>query len=64
MCEWHKRSTNELVSEDHKCESCSAGCTSQQTDQKTMEEVSAAPYLLAAGAIILIASVLYRWLMA
>ena len=50
--------------EEHKCESCSAGCTSRQTDQKTMEEVSAAPYLLAAGAIILIASVLYRWLAA
>jgi len=28
-----------------------------------MEEVSAAPYLLAAGALILMASILYRWFM-
>lgn len=49
---------------EHKCESCSAGCTSRQTDQKTMEEVSAAPYLLAAGVIIVIVSILYRWLLA
>ncbi|MGB9616293.1 MAG: hypothetical protein ACP5M0_13295 [Desulfomonilaceae bacterium] len=52
------------MTEGHSCESCSAGCASRHTDQKTMEEVSAAPYLLAAGAIILIASVLYRWLVA
>jgi|GEM_PF-1179832 len=52
-----------MAMEEHKCESCSAGCTSRQSDHKTMEEVSAAPYLLAAGALILMASILYRWFM-
>jgi hypothetical protein len=47
---------------DHECSSCSTGCTSRRHEEGTREEVSAAPYLLFAGIIILVASVVYRWL--
>jgi hypothetical protein len=43
------------------CESCS-GCTGRHTDKQVAEEVSAAPYLLFAAVVVVLASVAAKWL--
>jgi hypothetical protein len=48
---------------EHNCDACSAsGCTSRHTEEKVAEEIKAGPYLLLAAILIILASVLYRWL--
>ncbi|MFH1113077.1 MAG: hypothetical protein V1792_04080 [Pseudomonadota bacterium] len=49
---------------DHNCGACSqaGGCTSRKTEEKNVEEISAAPYLIFCAVIIVVASVVVRWL--
>lgn len=49
------------MTSDHNCQACSSGCTARHTDEKAVEEVKAAPYLIFAGTMIVLASMLYRW---
>ena len=46
---------------EHKCDSCS-GCTARHTDEHVSEEVSAAPYLLFAAVVVVLASIAVKWL--
>jgi hypothetical protein len=48
--------------EEHNCASCSTGCSARHTDEKTEEEISAAPYLIFAGLLIVALSVVVKWL--
>jgi hypothetical protein len=51
------------MSIEHKsCEYCTDGCTARYTDERTNEEVNAAPYLLVCGIAILLLSIAVRWL--
>lgn len=49
----------------HDCESCSVsgGCTSRRTEEKDAEEISAGVYLVLCGVIIVLASLVVRWLL-
>ena len=47
--------------EKRSCESCS-GCTARHTDEKAMEEIKAGPYLLFAAVMVVLLSLLFRWL--
>jgi hypothetical protein len=46
------------------CDACStsSGCASRHTDEKAVEEASAAPYLLIAAIAIIIFSLAFKWL--
>lgn len=44
------------------CEQCS-GCTGRHTDEQTMEEIKAGPYLVFAAAAIIGVSLLVKWLL-
>jgi hypothetical protein len=46
------------------CDKCglSSGCTSRHTDEKAIEEASAAPYLLFAAIVLVVLSILVKWL--
>lgn len=46
------------------CSACSqaGGCASRRTEQKDLEEVSAAPFLLFAALLIILVSLVVRWL--
>jgi len=46
---------------EHNCDSCS-GCTARHTDEHVAEEVSAAPYLLFATVVVVVASFAAKWL--
>lgn len=50
------------LTDEHKCGSCSSGCTSRHTDESATDENKVAPYLVAAGLIIIVLSIVYRWL--
>ncbi len=50
------------MAEEHNCNACSAGCTARRTDEKTVEEVSAGPYLIIAALAIIIFSLAVKWL--
>jgi hypothetical protein len=47
---------------EHGCENCEAGCTGRHNAEERSEEVKAGPYLLLGGALILLASIVVRWL--
>ena len=49
---------------EHNCGACSqsTGCTARKTEEKNAEEISAAPYLAFSAAIIILASILVKWL--
>ncbi|MGO8822704.1 MAG: hypothetical protein ACLQT6_03245 [Desulfomonilaceae bacterium] len=47
---------------EHGCENCEAGCTGRHNAEQRSEDVKAGPYLLLAGALILVASIVVRWL--
>ena len=42
--------------------SCSAGCTARHTEDKMAEEISAGPYLIASGIVIVILSIVLKWI--
>ena len=46
------------------CTQCSSseGCTARHTEEKISEEIAAGPYLVLSGIIIVLASILVRWL--
>ncbi len=50
------------MTQGQSCERCSAstGCTARHTDQRVSEEVAAGPYLLIAGVIIVVFSVILK----
>jgi hypothetical protein len=48
--------------EEHDCMNCSTGCAARHTDEKAEEEISAAPYLILAGLIIVAVSIAVKWL--
>ena len=50
------------MSDEHNCNACSAGCEAGRTDEKTVEEVSAGPYLIIAALAIVLLSLGFRWL--
>lgn len=45
------------------CDKCGAatGCTARHTDEKAVEEASAAPYLLIAAVVVVAVSILVKW---
>jgi hypothetical protein len=43
------------------CEKCT-GCTARHTEEKALEEAKAGPYLLFAAVMVVIVSVLLKWL--
>jgi hypothetical protein len=49
---------------EHNCGACSqtTGCAARKTDEKNAEEINAAPYLIFCAVVIVIASVVVRWL--
>jgi hypothetical protein len=47
----------------HDCTSCAGGCAERHTEEKSLEEASAAPYLLLAAILIVLVSLLVKWLM-
>ncbi len=47
----------------HNCDNCASGCTGRHTEAKSLEEASAAPYLLFAAILIVLVSLAVRWLM-
>jgi len=52
------------MDEHQGCEACSraSGCTARHTPEKDSEEIKAAPYLAFCVLVIVIASLLVRWL--
>jgi hypothetical protein len=46
------------------CEKCGlgSGCAARHTDERAIEEASAAPYLVFAAIVLVILSVLIKWL--
>lgn len=46
-----------------KCDSCSTGCTGRLNDQSRLEEINAAPYLVWAAVMVVIASLAVKWFM-
>lgn len=50
------------MSDEHNCNACSAGCSARRTDEKTVEEVSAGPYLIIAALAIILFSLTFKWL--
>ncbi len=50
------------MSDEHNCSACSTGCAARRDDEKTVEEVSAGPYLVVAALTIIILSLLFKWL--
>lgn len=44
------------------CEGCTSGCTGRHTPDRTGEEVRTAPYLVIAGVLIIVFSLIIRWL--
>jgi hypothetical protein len=50
------------MTDEHNCDACSAGCTARRTDEKTVEEVSAGPYLVVAALAIILLSLAFKWL--
>ncbi|MEW6350691.1 MAG: hypothetical protein AB1646_16645 [Thermodesulfobacteriota bacterium] len=51
------------MSHEHKsCRDCTEGCTARYTDERTSEEVRAAPYLLFCALAIVLASLAVKWL--
>ncbi len=47
---------------EHGCEKCDAGCTGRHNAEQRSEEIKAGPYLLLSGALILVISVIVKWL--
>lgn len=47
------------------CSACAqaGGCTARRTEEKNLEEISAAPYLAFCAAIIVLVSLAVRWLL-
>jgi hypothetical protein len=43
------------------CDGC-AGCTGRHSEEKAIEEMQAGPYLLYAAIVVVIVSVLVKWL--
>ncbi len=43
------------------CEKCT-GCTSRHTEEKAIEEIKAGPYLFFAAVMVVIASLMVKWL--
>jgi hypothetical protein len=45
------------------CDKCglASGCASRHTDERAIEEASAAPYLLFAAVVLVVLSVLVKW---
>jgi len=50
------------MSDEHNCNACSAGCAARRTDEKTVEEVGAGPYLIIAALAIMLFSLAFKWL--
>ncbi len=44
------------------CENCNAGCTGRHNAEQRGEEISGGFYLLLFGALILVTSVMVKWL--
>ena len=44
------------------CVSASSGCTDRMTQERTVEEVDSAPYLIFAGIAIVLFSLAFKWL--
>ncbi|HMK34234.1 MAG TPA: hypothetical protein VK463_04135 [Desulfomonilaceae bacterium] len=54
------------MNEEHvSCEKCGlgGGCTARHTDERAMEEASAAPYLLFAAIAVVLMSLLVKWML-
>jgi hypothetical protein len=49
---------------EHECSACAqaGGCASRRSEEKNLEEVSAAPYLVFCTVVIVLVSLLVRWL--
>lgn len=43
------------------CVSTSSGCTDRMTEERTVEEVDSAPYLIFAGITIVVVSLVFKW---
>ena len=43
------------------CDGCASGCQARHTDKQRAEDIQAGPYLLFAGAIIVLLALLFRW---
>lgn len=43
------------------CVSASPGCTDRMTEERTVEEVNSAPYLILAGVAIVVFSLIFKW---
>ncbi len=50
------------MSNEHNCNACSAGCAARRTEENTVEEVSAGPYLIVAALTIIVLSIVFKWL--
>ncbi len=48
------------MDDQHGCESCSAGCTARYTDQRKNEEIGTGLYLLIAGLVIVVLSLVVK----
>jgi hypothetical protein len=46
---------------ERSCSDCSAGCSARHTEEKVSEEVAAGPYLAFAGVVIVLVSILLKW---
>jgi phage-related protein len=50
------------MSTEHNCSACSTGCAARHTEENTVEEVSAGPYLVIAALAIILVSLALKWL--
>ena len=47
---------------EYKCENCSAGCTGRHDAEEREEEIKAGPYLIFCGILIVILSIIMKWI--
>lgn len=52
------------MSIEHDCGACpqATGCTGRKTEEMNAEEIKAGPYLVLCAILIVLASLLFRWL--
>lgn len=59
-----RKKGREIMTAEHDCTACSqaGGCAARRTEEKNVEEISAAPYLVFCAIVIVLASLVVKWL--
>jgi len=47
---------------EYKCKNCSAGCTGRHDAEERAEEIKAGPYLISCGILIVLLSIIMKWI--